>query len=325
MELLDYSGHPIRQDAYIIRATELGQFINCPRNWFFTSHNGLNLEAQSRNRKLRFGIAWHLAMEYLYSGRPTFDGLEEGFRHEEDLLAKRISAFIYDPDIQAELEEDKELGHALLTSYLEWRKQEADPSDSVLYPYAVERRFVVPLPGTRAYIAVRLDAEFLDERGALWIMEHKTRGKSTNVSNPPPLQLDLQTGIQIWALQKAQPEKVVRGVIYNLARKQTPGPRVKSPIFGRHAVERSSKELDILEQYFKDVYYKMRPYLALKRYIQNGGAIDKAITKTLYNPNQLGILCESANRGEDVEYLIDTQLVPREKNIWQVLEEELSE
>lgn len=322
MELLDYYGKPIRKNAYIVRATEVSQFLNCPRHWYFTSHNGLNLESRVRHQKLRFGSVWHLAMEYLYSGKDAFQGLEDGFKHEEKVITETIGAGIYDPEIQAELQQDKDLSKILLQAYLEWR-HDAEPPDTDLSAIAVERRFVIPIEGTYAYMAVRLDAEMEDRRKGVWIMEHKTRGKSSNVSIPPDLQLDMQTGIQLWALQKARPDIVVRGVLYNLARKQAPSNRVKSPIFARHDVERSKRELDILDNYLQQITRNMRQVSAIN-----------SVEETMYNPNLFGIctwgcpvkdVCEAINRGEDYDYLIETQLKPRERSIWEVLQSEMEE
>lgn len=335
MDILDCNGRKVPEDAIIIRATEVSQFLNCTRNWYFQSHNGMNLESVRKPQKLRFGTIWHLAMEYLYAGKDPFKGLEDGFKHEEELLQQELSAGLYDPDVQAGINEDKELASALLTAYMQWRNTDADPPDTSFSTYSVEERFVVPIPNTKAYVAAKLDAILMDKGNGFWVLEHKTRGKSTNVSTPPELQLDLQTGIQLWVLQKSLKDKgeglmpaVVRGVIYNLARKQMPGARVKSPIFGRHEVHRSKDELLILQEYLEDIAGYIEAYQAFPK---NDDGRPK-YNKLRYNPSQFGIctwgcpvkdICEAINRGEDVEYLIQAQLKPREKSIWEVLQADM--
>lgn len=315
----------IRKDAYIIRATELSQFLNCPRNWMFMSHNGLNMEQRVRPQKLRFGIVWHAGMEALYSGQDPYRGLEDEFTKEVDLIR---SAMAYTPEMHEQVEEERTLARALMEGYLQWRNTEADPPDTGFTTEHVERRIVVPIGRTKGYLAARLDGELLDKNGGLWVLEHKSRGKSSSVDNPPELQLDLQMGLQMLACAKTTKHRL-RGVIYNLTRKQMPSNRVRSPLYGRHQVMRSKDELDVVEYTLTNAYREMRKATNMirKNWLQ-------ALYTLRYNPQPMGFcqwgcavreICESANRKEDVQYLVDASLVPREKNIWEVLEEELTE
>lgn len=331
MKLLDYWGNPIRKDAYIIRATEFGQFINCPRNWAFGTHNGLNLEPVYKSPKLRFGTIWHEGMEAIYNpqaSKDPFTAISDCFSEERQIFEDVLGVEAYDPELTKQLSEEETLANQLMTAYEDWRNTLADPRDSDLNFVGAEHRYVIPLDGTRAYVAVKFDAEALDRNSGFWIMEHKTRGKSSDVGNPPELELDFQMGIQL--LVASYVHDNVRGVLYNLARKQPPGPRVKKDIFGRHKAQRTPYMLKYLESYVLMVYRDMRE---ASRLLQ-GPEWEYGIRRLRYNPQPMGFcrwgcavkeICEAINRGEDYEYLVREKLTPREKNIWETLEEELQE
>lgn len=324
MELHDSLGNLVPEDAFIIRATEFGQYINCPRNWMFGSSNGFNLEPKVRPQKLRFGLVWHKGLEELYLGNDPFAGLEQEFQKEEELIYG-VGAF--DPDIRDEIDKEKELARMMMEGYLQWRNNGATPPDDSFTVKAVERRVLVPID-EGLYIAVRTDTDVLDKSGGLWVLENKTRGKSSSVDNPPELQLDLQMGIQMLAVKETNPEPV-RGAIYNLARKQAPSARVKAPLFGRHQVFRSQHELDVLKETLKARATEM---IRDSRFIAEHPG--EALELIRYNPQGMGLcqwgcsvkeICEAINRKEDVGYLVEASLKPREKSMWEMLAEELSE
>jgi len=330
MKLRDYWGNPIRKDAYIIRATEIGQFLNCPRSWMFGTHNGLNLEPVRRVPKLRFGTIWHSAMEAIYepsASADPFTVIDDAFAEERQVFGEFLGVEAFDPDIVEQISQEETLARQLLTAYEEWRNTTAEPPDSWLTMEAAERRYVIPVEGTRAYIAVKFDGEGRDPQGGYWVLEHKTRGKNSDVTNPPELELDIQMGVQL--LVASFVKENVRGVIYNLARKQAPGPRVKKDIFGRHKVNRTPHMLDTLYRYVTGIYSEMRQATNMIK-----ADWEYAAKWLRYNPQPVGYcgwgcnvkeICESLNRGEDVDYLIQEKLAPREKNIWEVLEEELQQ
>lgn len=335
----DSFGKEIPKTAFIIRATEVGEYLNCPRAWLFQSQNGLNLQQIITNPNLRFGTCWHKALEEYYWNyhrgktlsmeyrfKYALEAFTEEHTHEVEKIQEALGDGVYDPDIQQQLEEHLAMGRALLEGYVQWSNEEAEPSDSELQIEAVERRFVVPVPTlngykSRAYLAVKLDG-VAHYNNALYVFEHKTMSKSSNVSNPNNLPLDIQMGLQMLALQAVY-KKPVHGAIYNLTRKQVPSPRVKNPIYGRHIVRRSGTELTHLQQFLYKTYQAMR-YTA--KY-QN-------IYTAQYNPQMVGKcswgcavrpICEAINRGEDVEFLITALMKPREKDFLEMLEEEMND
>ena len=330
MGIRDSLGNNVAEGSYIVRCTEFGQYINCPRNWMFNSQNGLNLEPVIISPKLRFGTIWHKAMETLYNPNNTEEPMEvlaASFNESLSFMENVVGVEISSPEIVEEIFEEKQLAEGLMTAYEEWRgSSEPRPSDKDLNFIRTEKRYLVPV-GT-VYLAMKLDGEVnVKQQPGLWVLEHKTRSKSTRVDNPPEVELDFQMGLQMLGLSYL--EDNVKGVIYNLARKQKPSNRVRSPIFGRHQVQRTPNMLRNLESYFMQITDEMKKdSLTIKKL-----GLD-AVHFMRYNPQPLGLcswgcnvkeVCEAANRGEDVEYHVTSKLKPREHSFLDVLEREMQE
>lgn len=329
----DSLGNKLPKSALVIRATEISGFRNCRRKWWFSSHNGLNLEPKLRNKKLSEGICWHAGLESYYTDGGDFEtGFHTAFDNEITLIQKVIGDGVYDSEIQGDLLEREERAIALANLYPDWANNDAYPKDSDFNVIAVELRLLVPIRNpstgykTGMWIATKLDAVAQDKEkpNLFYGLEHKYVSKSTNVENPQHLPLDIQTGVQQYVLQQYLnhiygPNCLAIGTLYNLTRKQMPGPRVKAPLFGRHIINRSPKELHLL---MASVWRDGQQMRRLKRL---------AYERT-YNPQQTGVctwgcafrdVCESMNRGEDVKFLLDTEFQPRQQNIWEMLEAEM--
>lgn len=323
----DSLGNRIPSDAMVIRATELTEFFGCKRAWFFSSHNGMNLEPLVKNEKLRFGTIWHYALEKHYCGEDMMKAFDEGFKIEADKIKNQGDVFFGD-EVQSELETHWELGAKLVPLYLEWASACAEPSDRDLNYILVEHRILVPVLTptgriSKTWLAVKVDAVASNEHNNLWIVEHKALSKSTNVNNPEHLPLDIQMGLQIWALKQLPRfnNTNVLGAIYNLTRKQLPSNRVKAPIFGRHPVKRSRTELDRLSRELYNHSMDMRRTVRDPEY-------------RTYNPQPWGgkctwgcafrTVCECMNREEDYKFLLQETFKPRYKSIWETLSEEMN-
>jgi len=342
MELNDSIGNPVPRSSYIIRATELESYLRCPRQWFILSHNGLNLERVVFSPQMRFGTIWHKGLEYYYNSDEVDSssrvsrgllGIAEGVAKSKEDLYKELGDGIYTEEFQNTLQKSEQLLNTLMQLYPSWANSQAHPRDSILNPISSEQRFLVPIltpkgNKSRAYLAARLDALVMDNLEQIWVMEHKTRGASSKVDDPQGTVLDLQMGLQLLAVRRylkatgvPQP---VRGVIYNLTRRQMPGPRVRNPIFGRHQVVRSPESLRILE---RTLYYT---YRNMRRSEQIG------LANLRYSPQVWAggyctwgcpaySVCEALTRGDDVDHLLTTEFKPRRRTIWEMLEEEMDQ
>lgn len=326
--MLDSYGQVVNPESFIVRATELSDFAQCRRKWFFQSHNGLNLEPKRKSMKLVFGIAWHSALETYYN-----TGSEAHAQRvlalkmaEETMKVLDVVSPEYHVDIEQEADEMIELGKQMLSGYTVWSNTQASPKDTDLKIIDTELRLLVPFHDD-AYLATRLDAVAVGGTHNLWVFEHKTVSKSTSVDYAPMLQLDFQMGLQLLALTFLKnTDKYagysITGSIYNLARKQAPSSRVKSPLFGRHPVFRTRNALTEVAKTLSYISHEMR--------------MAKDDPRKLYhNPHPYaGIcswgcafkdVCEAMCNGEDYEYILQENFQKREKDIMQTLEEEMGE
>ncbi len=341
-EITDSLDNVVPSSATIIRATELQSFLNCPRRWFITSHNGLNLEPRGTNLNMRFGTMWHTIMEHyynpdilpkdrIYSGNA---GLKKAIEEHREKLTIELGEWGIDLEHQERLAKDEELLQVLLNGYTHWADNEANPRDSTLVPLSVEQRFLVPIltpqgNKSRAFLAAKYDALVKDNQDHMWVMEHKTRGVSSRVDDPQGMILDMQMGLQLIILKRymqhayeEQSRPSVRGVLYNLVRRQKPSSRVRNPIYGRHRVYRSDTDLNILEHTLYNAYREMLTIHDLK--------------DTRYNPQVWAggfctwgcpaiTVCEALVRGDDYELALDLGFKPRERTIWEMLDDEMGE
>lgn len=356
-KMTDIYGQRLTKNSYIVRHTEVQQFLTCPRKWMFQSHNGLNLEQKVKNPNLSFGTIWHDVMENYYK---AFRSMSPQHRHPE-ITAERHMEHLIETHMQelqvqfgerfgmedaAKATSDADLLRAMFKGYVPWSQNEAEPKDLEFTVLDVERRFIIPIStpaGNRArgaYLAVKLDT-VVERNGGLWVLEHKTAGKSTKVDDMPGLGLDMQIALQalaLYYLSSLEYQMPVRGIIYNVARKQMPSSRVKSPLYGRTTVFKTMEELKRVNQYLYEIYRNM---------LQTTKLIDKfkdrypneawrAAEKIPYIPQVYGNgsciwgcpvrdVCESINRGEDVTDLLEMNMQPRDKSIMEVLEEEMEE
>jgi len=331
MQIKDSFGNELPKDAMIIRHTEIPEFRNCPRKWFFESHNALNLEPKLNNHNLRFGSCWHKAMEYYYSGRDPVEGFNEEFADQEADIFSAIGPGMYEEEFYSKLKEEKELGHALLEIYPEWSTTQATPTDKEFEVISAEDRILVPLLDekgnlTDVWLAAKLDT-LVDKDSCLYILEHKTRGKSTSVQDSTMLPMDLQMGIQLLVLwdysEKLTGNRKLNGAFYNLARKQKPTSRVKSPIFARHEVIRTPKELEFLR---RDVYYDYFEMVHTKKLFMEYDVFPRP-NQQMFGKCSWGCaftsICEGISKGEHVASEIKRDFQEREKTIWEILKEEM--
>ena len=335
MEVIDDFGNTLSEDAFVIRHTEVQEFRNCQRKWYLSSHNGLNLEPVQKPAKLRIGSIWHKALEGLYKGEDPWEWMKESYNEELEESRENLGDGFFEQEFQESLEKEWELLESLLSAYLVWRNNEADPADSEMEFLNVERRLLVPLLSpedhpTGAWIAAKLDIILL-YNGMVYSMDHKTSGKSARVDNPDHLPLDLQMGLQLLTLRELQRYKgkthpKIAGALYNMARKQKPGPKVSAPIFHRSEILRSDYELQKLkEELYKD-YVRMSN-------IKEGELFPMEEPRIMsYNPQPWGFcawgcdfryVCEAINKGEDWQFLLENNYKPRDKDIWKMLEEEM--
>jgi CRISPR/Cas system-associated exonuclease Cas4 (RecB family) len=209
-------------------------------------------------RAYREGIKLALPRTALFTGRGIHTGLEAYHDSyglpQDERVAIALESFLADhdkqmqeiwshneslPDVKLrEYEAARELGVAMLEGYAAWEVNE--PQLGLLKVDHTEEQFKVRVPGKRAYFVGKRDGR-TEINGELWLVENKS-AKSVGDSYIEALALDLQVTGYTWAAEQ-ELNRPVAGVVYNILRKQLPGPRVSAPLFYRVLVRRNETEL----------------------------------------------------------------------------------
>ena len=67
----DSLGRKVPKSAFVIRATELQMFLNCPRQWYILSHNGLNMEPATHLNRMFTGPAARISAHIINASKRT--------------------------------------------------------------------------------------------------------------------------------------------------------------------------------------------------------------------------------------------------------------
>jgi RecB family exonuclease len=129
---------------------------------------------------------------------------------------------------------------------------------------AVEHPVQIKLPNTSIQIKGKIDLLLTDQKGRLWLVDHKT---GATLPKDKDLDLDVQFGVYAWALRKLG--RPVYGMIYNSIRTQrNKGAMELSERFSRTLLVRTDAEL---EQIARDASMDAREaYKALTLAKKNG-------------------------------------------------------
>lgn len=225
---------PTPENPLILSASELRDFLRCRVMWNW--RHQARIIPKKKPIPLAFGIFGHQAMERFY-------GLERAKRTIKGM--KRVVKAIARKTTPDELSiENVELATAMLTGYASWSK----PRDREIGvgKVSVEKWFDLPLVEDGSIrVHGKIDAAFKPSafKRTMAGFEHKFKSQLRINS----IELNLQLSVYLWALRKLYPEARRYIAYYNVLRKQMPGPRVRSELFAREAVERTDDEIDAWE------------------------------------------------------------------------------
>lgn len=205
-------GEPI-----VVSWSEISTARQCPHKHRLGYRDRLRLK-DTRSQALRTGLLWHLVMEYHYTGQePT-----AVFQETDDETTADLVRWMWDGYRAMWLEPDG--------TDLEWE------------PVAAEEPFQVEL-GDGYHLKGRLDLLVKDQRGRLWIVDHKSGGQMPSATD---LAFDDQFGLYMWALRKLGHN--IFGMCWNaaLTRRNKVKPQEPSDRFRRLLLHRTDDELDVV-------------------------------------------------------------------------------
>lgn len=274
-------------DVVHVSYTQLQTWRQCRRKWHFQYVDQLKSRETQPAYALYLGIAVHEALDAYYDPASerkmstllnAFEQITETQREE---IAREYAEHADIADFLERFDADSSLGAAMVSNY-GYEAPQLDHFD-VLY---TEHQFDLPLG---IYITVtdsetgkahkvpvnyrgRIDGVIQTEDGRIRLFEHKT---AKNFQDRR-LFLDQQATSYIWAAQQMF-DLPVDGVLYNILRKQRPGPRVKSPLVYRLEADRSMAHIRSFPETVKEIVRDME-------FASNAGLY-------FHNPNEHCVWC----------------------------------
>lgn len=199
----------------VLTYSSTSAFKECRRKYQYSYVDEIKPIAEPR--PLRFGSAFHLALEMYYLGETPGDILQAVDKYFDDGPAD-----LSDDDLTKQAE-DREMVKAIFTRYAERYGAEN------FVPIMVEQSGEVPIlnpktgrPSNNWSLKFKVDGIIRDAAGLHWIIEHKTTSAITS-QYIKALTMDTQCVAYIDAVRRAFGINVV-GVLYNVVLKDAPKP-----------------------------------------------------------------------------------------------------
>jgi RecB family exonuclease len=213
--------------AQVISYSELDTYRQCPyKHQLAYSERWV---APGDAPALDRGKRTHAALEFFYQNpmRTTLP--------QEAMNSALLDAGIIDENSGEPVDDTADLVKWMLEGYVQmWG------GDNAWHIEAVEHPVEIKLPGTAIRIKGKIDLLLTDEKGRLWLVDHKT---GATLPKDKDLDLDVQFGIYAWALRKLG--RPVYGMIYNSIRTQrNKGEMQLSDRFSRTLLVRTDAELE---------------------------------------------------------------------------------
>lgn len=188
----------------VLDSSKINTFLDCNRQFFFRYL--LGWEMDKANNHLVFGSAWHEAMEHLLLNDYSEDSVMQAF---DKFLETYRAEFPEETDaIFAPKTPDRAL--LALMEYAE-RYRDEDDSHQTLY---TEIAGEISIDGERS-LAFRMDSICENASGAVFSLEHKTKGGPFSRVWVDQWALSVQVGAYNHVLQCSYLDTPIRGVIIN--------------------------------------------------------------------------------------------------------------
>lgn len=300
----------------IITITERGEYRRCKRRWHYGSKNRLGLEKIIPKPAFSLGDLIHKSLaEWLIN--PTAD-LQSLYMEESLAIIAKVSARykeivgVNPSDIELnELYETIGLGRDMMGNYQSFWKTPISDRFSIV---ETELKVIIPIIDTPHSVEAKFDGIIRNQHGDLFILEHKTYGARPR---DEVLQSNDQFLGYLWALQQLNIGPV-GGIAYDGMWKRATPPRGSTieDLFTRMLLIRPQEEID---EFGKHLQWEVDSMYS------DAMLADAEIDAGNYPANlyinrrwegcfdcQFDPLCTAQSRGDDVDYIINTQYAKRE-------------
>lgn len=229
---LDARPVPTRKRPMIISASELRDWLRCrvKHHWRYQCR----VVPIEEPENLAIGGAVHQLLEGWYR-----NPWKERTVKRMDFVVRNYFKGTTTRELDAD---NTELVKAMAIGYAAWARGGEDENIG-LRECNPERWFELPLTDSgRIIVRGKLDNEFVVRalKRAMGVCEFKTKGQI----RVDMVDMNLQLSVYLWALRRLHPKFRRFLAYYTILRKQMPGPRVRSELFHREAVERSDEEIE---------------------------------------------------------------------------------
>lgn len=287
----------------IVTATEREQYKRCRRRWDYGSLSRQGLTKIVGPAAFSLGTLVHSSLEgWLQDPKASVLDffLDASVRMIEDAKKKyseKMGMPISDEELQP-IYESIELGRHMVVNYQAYWKT---PLKERFHLVSTEQKVTVPIVGEHQ-LECKFDGIIEDDKGRLYILEHKTYDKRPHES---ALRGNAQFLTYIWALKQMYGNSVA-GLAYDGIWKRPAPPKGKTldDMFMRHLLIRPPEELDEFTQMIVWEVEDManNPQLYINRRWE--GCYD-----CLFDA-----LCTAQSRGEDYEYVKRTMYTLRDRD-----------
>jgi hypothetical protein len=210
----------------VIDSTKIGTFKMCPRRYFY--EYVLHWRAQEPNIHLEFGVAWHLAKEFLF-----LDGSynQAAALKAYTLFEAHYRKFFGPQDDKNRAPKDPGTCMAALLNYCE-QYRDINRNFEVLHTEVFGSFIIEPAPGLIFRICHKIDAVIMDKADNLiWVYDHKTASKLMS-SWHMQWNLSTQMGTYINAVSSVYGKERVGGakIDATFLYKSKPAEHIRTPV-----------------------------------------------------------------------------------------------
>jgi hypothetical protein len=215
-----------------MHVTDMVQFVGCRQRWYFGSPHGLNQTAILTPEALFTGRLFHEAVEVwnrcistgqVSEEQATAAGLDVLAETAEKIFNRRgfSGQMAQKPWMEETYAKQLDLATEMFKAFCLWAPGKYEPLlGQVEQPFML--RIPTPGSGRPSYGLVEGKPDALVKyKGSTWILEVKTA--RTNWGHTPNLDIDLQMGAYLWALNRLRNDRPrVKGVLRLVATKRVP-------------------------------------------------------------------------------------------------------
>lgn len=187
---------PPPQPLHELHTSDVKVFLTCRRQWHYSSPLELARETFTPNLNLWLGQLIHEALAVWYTTKSPKQTLESFEEQAEAGIDEILNMAISDKIVDA-MQQNRDLGYAMLKHYMLYSNRH-DRFEVI----EVEKKVSVWLPFIdHTVITGKVDLVAADERGRIFIMDHKT---SSRIPDEQSVQLDVQPWTYLFLMPDAE-------------------------------------------------------------------------------------------------------------------------